>query len=52
MNLSLSDAGRTQGKSSMAFFPQLRKDGEKTNKNGKGNSIIRGLRLITGLGKH
>jgi len=51
MNLSLSDAGRIQGKSSMAF-PQLRKDGEKTNKNGKGNSIIRGLRLITGLGKH
>lgn len=38
MNLSLSDAGRTQGKSSMAFFPQLRKDGEKTNKNGKGNT--------------
>lgn len=38
MNLSLSDAGRIQGKGSMAFFPQLRKDGEKTNKNGKGNT--------------
>ncbi len=37
MNLSLSDAGRIQGKSSMAF-PQLRRDGEKTNKNGKGNT--------------